>query len=279
MSEEPAPGAPAQPATPADPSTPNEPFYSSFQNAELKGYVENRGFKSVEAMAESLQNLHKLHGAPAEQLLRLPEDMSADGAMNAVWDKLGRPESAASYTNKLGENFVDDAYKQFTDVAHKAGLTDAQFGVMQDTLNAVATAQTEAIDAAFDDWSKANPAALTSAKNMFTKLGMNAETVDAMLTGDKAALFQFVADVADRTGEAAMVDGDNPNTFDTPQDPAAIEAQIKALRAEHADPKTGRVPPSINDKIRALYVKKGQAMDAQMNKAFATPTPGMAIAG
>lgn len=127
-------GQGAQP--PADTGQGNTPWYrnEAFGLADEEiGYIENKGWKeNPKQVLSAYQNLEKFQGVPAEQLIKLPKDMSAEGAMNDIYARLGRPESADKYgevplPDELKEHKLDDNRMKWADsIAHKIGLSKAQ---------------------------------------------------------------------------------------------------------------------------------------------------------
>lgn len=220
-----------------------------------KGYVENKGWKDPATVVESYRNLEKLRGVPQERLLTLPEDMTADGALDPVFDRLGRPEAAEKYTNALGEKFADDTFKAAAAQAHKLGLSDKQFAGMQEWLKGTTTGleqQRQAeIDASFNDWSEANPAALKNVQRLTAAVGVDAATMDAALQGDKAKLFDMLGKVASRMSEGQVVQGDgDPEIGLSPQ---AAQAKINQLLADKTFTE-GYF--STNAKVRGPYMAR-----------------------
>lgn len=199
-----------------------------------KGYVENKGWKDPATVVESYRNLEKLRGVPQERLLTLPEDMSEDGALDDVFDRLGRPEAADKYTNAIGDEYADDTFKAAAERAHNLGLTDKQFAGMQEwmkeSFEALDARRTEEVDGAFNDWSQANPAALQNVQRMLKAVGADAGAVDAALQGDKAQLFNMLGKVASRMGESEVVQGDGDPEFG--MTPTAAQAKIDQLLAD-----------------------------------------------
>ncbi len=84
-----------QAPNPADNST---AFYAGFQDAELRGFLETKGFKAPEELAKSYRNLEGHMGVPPERLLKLPEKADSP-EWDGIRQKLGyaRPESADKY--------------------------------------------------------------------------------------------------------------------------------------------------------------------------------------
>jgi hypothetical protein len=103
----------------------NPQWFDTFA-PELKGYVENKGFKDPAAVVESYRNLEKIHSAGPERLLKLPENLNDDKALSEIYTKLGRPEKPEGYDAKLPEG-VDVNFKKWAvDTIHSLGLTKKQ---------------------------------------------------------------------------------------------------------------------------------------------------------
>ena len=98
---------------------------------EIKTWAESKGWKSPETadpaiVAQSYFNLEKLFGADkAGRTVQLPKDESDTAALDAIFEKLGRPKDANGYDIK-----IDGANEDFLGVAkgwfHKAGLLPKQ---------------------------------------------------------------------------------------------------------------------------------------------------------
>lgn len=222
---------------------------------ENRGYVENKGWKDPATIVESYRNLEKLRGVPQERLLTLPEDMSEEGALDTVFDRLGRPEAADKYTNALGDEYADDTYKSASERAHSLGLSDKQFAGMQewmkDAFEGIEARRTAEVDAAFGDWSEANPSSLQNVQRMLKAVGAETGDVDAALQGDKAKLFAMLGKVASRMGESAVVQGDGDPEFG--MTPTAAQAKIDQLLADKTFTE-GYF--SQNMKVRAPYMAR-----------------------
>lgn len=104
---------------------------------ESRGFVENKGWTSADQALESYRNLEKLHGAPPEQIVKLPKEGDADG-WKEVYTRLGRPEEASGY--QLNEVDMPEGAVDLTsnlrEWAHEAGLSQAQASQIYDKYNA-----------------------------------------------------------------------------------------------------------------------------------------------
>lgn len=223
---------------------------------DAKGYIENKGFKEPRDLLTSYQNLEKLRGVPAERLLKLPEKADDAAAMAEVYDRLGRPEAPDKYTRALAEEFHDDTYKAIAAKAHELGLNDAQFKGMQEVTASLAAqlqdAQDEASAAAFDEWKSKNADGFNAAARAMAQAGVSEEQLEGILSGDKTALYGFLAKVGAGLNEKPIEQGDNPpGGFE--MTPARAKAKIAELMADDDFMKKYTSP---NQKVRGPAVAR-----------------------
>jgi hypothetical protein len=114
----------------------SEASWTDGLNETSQGFVQNKGWDSAEQMLDSYQNLEKSMGAPADRVLNLPSEENPEG-WNEVYDRLGRPEDAASYKlNDLSEGDVPDGginlSQNLRDWAYQAGLSQDQAASIYD---------------------------------------------------------------------------------------------------------------------------------------------------
>lgn len=205
-------------------------------NDEMKGYIETKGFADAGALAESYQNLEKLRGVPAEQLLTLPADMSDLEAMSPVYTKLGRPEAAEGYTNVLGDSFNGDVFKSIAETAHQLGLGDGQFQGLQQIMQDQSIQMKEQMDAdsaaSFDAWKAEKPEDFNNSARLLANLGMDEAGVEGVLSGDKTAMYDMLAKIAARSSEGDAVHGEQPKSEGFGMSPAAAKAKVRELMAD-----------------------------------------------
>lgn len=161
-----------------------EPSWLDAFEGDLRTHVEGAGFADVKALAASHKSLHDMRGVPAERLLTLPDDPSAEGAMDQIYTQLGRPEEPGKYTNALGEGALQDGvYDQFSAAAHKAGLSDKQFSAMQETLAAHRESQLTAQNDALAALKAENPKAVEAVRAMLATAEVGEDAMQAILDG------------------------------------------------------------------------------------------------
>lgn len=202
---------------------------------DLKGYVETKGFKDPGAVLESYRNLEKLRGVPEDRLLKLPEKLDAD-SLAPIYDKLGRPEAADKYTNALGDGFDDAVFKSVAATAHKLGLSDGQFQglqkIMAEQAASVQSAQEAADAQAFDQWKAQNGDGFQQAARVMASVGMDEAALSGLLSGNKAAMYDFLAKVGSRSAEGQIVHGNQPGSGEFGLSPAAAKSKISELFAD-----------------------------------------------
>lgn len=92
-----APVAPA--AAPAAPAAPPAAFdwgQSGLAGDSLQ-YVTAKGFKDVPAVVDSYRNLEKLHGVPADRILKVPGPDAKPEEIAAYRERLGMPKDPKEY--------------------------------------------------------------------------------------------------------------------------------------------------------------------------------------
>lgn len=203
---------------------------------DLQTYVAGKGFKDASALADSYQNLERLRGVPAENLMQFPNDPNAEGAMDPIYARMGRPDEAGGYTRVIGEDFPEDVYTAMTERAHQLGIADGQLQGMQQVmteLGASLAEQNETESAtAFDAWKADNAEGFTNAAQVMANVGMTEESIAAMLSGDKTAIYDFAAKVGARSAEGEVVMGEQPKQEGFGMSASAAKGKVAELFAD-----------------------------------------------
>lgn len=97
------------------------PWYAALPD-DLKGDAKVTRYAKSEDAARALIHFQGLYGVPENQLLRLPKPDDAAGN-EALWNRMGRPESADKYELEVpdGSPLDKDATSAFLAHMHKAG--------------------------------------------------------------------------------------------------------------------------------------------------------------
>lgn len=221
--------APAQSAAPpsATPSAgaqlsavPSGAWFNDFKNEDVKSYVSQKGFKTVEDLATSFHNLEKMKGVPEDRLLKLPEKM--DGPeVRAIFERLGAPKEAKGYELPRDQKDVDPKFTDFAEgMFHKAGVTKNQALELQKEYNEYAqkqmldqvTARNNSIIQADEklkgEWGAAYDGNINIVKQGVKVLGLDGNTLDLMEAAQgREALYKTLHKIGVSVGEAPFVDG------------------------------------------------------------------------
>lgn len=229
------------PATP--PAAKPESWYHGL-NEELTGVVEAKQWGSLEDALTSYRNLEKLHGVPAEQLLKLPEKAEDEGWAE-VHKRLGVPENAEDYKLPVPEG-DDGAYaKIMQEWFHEAHIPLDAARKIAELNNSRIAKQIEDGNAAYQVSVKEDTAALQRdlgaayedkmnvAKGVFKAMELTKEQVDGMEQAmGYGPLMKFLMKVGERMGESNFISGGGGGGEGGPVTPNAALTEITALKAD-----------------------------------------------
>ena len=119
---------------------PAPPWFASIGDAETRGYAENRAWKSPAEAVKSYRELEstfsRVRGAPADRLLVLPGPDAKPEDYAPIYDRLGRPKTAADYKlTGLDGTSTDPFAQQIAPVMHAAGITATQAKTLNEAYN------------------------------------------------------------------------------------------------------------------------------------------------
>lgn len=248
-------------------------------DTDTLGYVQTKGFKDPAAVLGSYRNLEKLHGVPAEQLLKLPGADAKPEDWAGVYDKLGRPKTADMYDIPLPEGDTGEFAKIARDWFHESGLSVKQAkGVvekwnahvattMKAQADATALAQTKAQSDLKAEWGDKFDANATLVDKAAEAFGMKKPEFDALKQAmGPAGAMKFLHNIAVKMGvdDTITTGGGKPAGFGR-MSPEQAQAQILAKR---------------NDLAFGKRFASGDA-DArrEMNELHAAAYPGDTILG
>lgn len=229
---------------PADPGAPPAaPDWMTGFNDDLKGYVQNKGFKTPADMADSYKHLEKLMGVPKEQLLKLPQKEEDADSWNAVYSKLGRPEKADDYKinapeKGADENFVKWAKGTFHELGLSAKQAEKLSGKYNEYLSGISNAHQEAFNQTLTtelnglkkEWGAAfeqNRNVALKAKEQF---GISDTEIDALSANlGFARMTKLLHQIGSSIGEDQFISGKSKG-MDGALTPAQAKDRISALK-------------------------------------------------
>ncbi len=255
--------APTPPVTPpiAPPAAPPAQATGSWLDSlspEDRAYAENKGWKAdtpPDAVFNSYKNLEKLFGADkAGRTLTLPKDASDTAALDAIYDKLGRPADPTGYEITLPEGVESDFADKAKGWFHKAGLTVDQAKAVTQAYQAAELEQAQALEqrdatekAALEkEWGAEFAQKVETAKRGAAAAGLDEEKMRrlelALGPAEAAKMLEFFGR---NYVEAKPLDGGAPAPGFGGLNPAQASAKINDLYADqnfmsrynHSDPK------------------------------------------
>jgi hypothetical protein len=232
--------------TPAAPAAAATDWTSALSD-DMKGYVQNKGFKDPSMALDSYRQMEKLMGVPHDRLAKLPEKAD-DPAWNDVYQKLGKPQSAELYKidvpKDIGdEAFANDAKKMF----YEANLTGAQAEKLTAKWNEYQRAQIADRAQAQDvkigaemqalqkEWGPQHEENIKIVQRASQAFGLDQPKADALIQafGYKEAM-QFMHKIGSKIGEDNFVIGQGQQGFNNRMSPESAKSRIKDLRADSA---------------------------------------------
>lgn len=130
-------------------------------STQLGELVKAKGWKGPADALLSYQNLEKVFGADkAGRTILAPKGDDDTDGWNAVYNRLGRPESPDKYELPVPEGDDGSFAQAAAPVLHELGLTSKQAQGLAEWWNKASSARIEAADEAFSKASEAEYAAL-----------------------------------------------------------------------------------------------------------------------
>jgi len=230
------------PALSGDTNTPTETTdWKASLSDELRAEKSLENIKDVSSLAKSFIHAQKLVGSDK---IPVPNKHATEDDWNAVYSKLGRPETADGYKFNLPEDqkVDENGLKVFADQAHKLGLLPNQAEGMVKFYNEMQANQTKeqdstalaarqkAVNELQTEWGQAYKQKVDQANNVVASVFppgfMSTNLADGTKLGDHPAVIKAFADLASKMGEDKIVQAEGP-TYLTPKQ---IDKEIATLQ-------------------------------------------------
>jgi len=222
-----------------DSGTDNAPWYGEIEDSELKGWVENKGFKDPATALQSMRNMEKLVGGDK---IAVPKDDSPE-EWAKVYNKLGRPEKAEDYQIPVPEEIGDKEFAgEAAKTMHELGLNTKQARGIAEWYNQQTQAMQEKMQVEMDEAAKADAEALRkewggnyateveTANRVMRQYDITSEEQAAILSGSEAALAKMLNRIGKSFGEDSFKEGQGSGQFTQTSDGA--KAEIEALKSD-----------------------------------------------
>lgn len=239
------------PAAPATPPAPDASWFAS-ADQDFQGWLQNKGLAAKDAPTAALEaakmfrEFEKAKGVPADRLLTLPADPNDKAAMDAIYERLGRPNAPGEYGLKVAEDKSDETYVEWAQgIAHELGLTKAQAASFDTKLReyvAQYETETETVTEAERaaniaklqaEWGNTFHTNMELAKATVRKLGADAETLTALeeAIGTNSGVAKLFQKIGAGMGESGFVIGGTTSVLGATT-PEGAAAKIKELKGD-----------------------------------------------
>ena len=209
---------------------------------ELRADKSLENIKDVQSLAKSYIHAQKLVGADK---IPVPNKHATEDDWNAVYSKLGRPETADGYKFNLPEDqkVDEEGLKVFADHAHKLGLlpnqaegmvkfyNEMQANQLKEQDSTALAGRQKAMDELQTEWGQAYKQKVDQANNVVASVFppgfMSTNLADGTKLGDHPAVIKAFADLASKMGEDKIPQAEGP-TYLTPKQ---LDKEIATLQA------------------------------------------------
>lgn len=223
------------------PPAPAASWLDSIEDSDLKGYVQNKGWKDPRELADGYRNLEKLLGG---EKLPLPKGEDDAEGWARVYDSLGRPQAADAYKiPTMGEGqdqFVKDVQAKF----HELGLSEKQGNALAEWYHGVQQGMVDSSLAGMGQKAEADLASLKTewggaydeniefGRRAAREYGLDeaklSKMEQALGTGE---MLKLMARIGRSQGEASFQRGDG-GSGQFGMTPAQAQARISELKAD-----------------------------------------------
>lgn len=231
-------GAPA--ASTTQPANANGTWYDNIEDSDLKGYLQNKGWKDPTELAVGYRNLEKLVG---HEKVPLPKGNDDAEGWARVYDALGRPKEAGEYKLAVPEG-ADPAFaQQAASKFHELGLSARQASALTEWWNGQAgsvqqaqmQAQSQATEQQLNtlkgEWGQAWDENLELGRRAARQFGLDEATLTKMENGmGTADMLKFMSRIGRGLTEHTFESGRSSTSFG--MTPEAAKNRISALQQD-----------------------------------------------
>lgn len=233
--------------SPVAAGTPAPPWYSTFADADLRGYAENHHWTGPEDAVSKHRDLERLRGVPAERLLKLPEKLDDANALMPIYDRLGRPKEASGYDIPIpAENGDPEFAKAAAGKFHEVGLNTTQAKAIATWWNETAQANAAAViqqvaqehqvdlDEVKREWGGQYGAreelGRRAVRELLMPSGLDVEDLNEIedVIGT-AKLMKFAAHLGEKLGGGEFIDGSRTGNGASSMSPEGAQSRITEL--------------------------------------------------
>lgn len=217
---------------PISDEAPSNNWYDGMDDA-MVGMIQNKGWDQPGDVIEAYKNLESYHGVPADQLMKIPKDGSAE-SWGEVWERIGRPQASDQYEMAIPEGMAvnEELFNQARQTAFENGVTATAFTKMMDLYNqsvldgnnAFEQSEAESLEQQKADlkreWGPNMDESIFMADKAMRELGLSDEAQQIIQTGlGYDEMYKMFKKVGELTAEKNPEGGESRSDFGkTPQE-------------------------------------------------------------
>jgi len=255
----------AAPSAPSGNAGTQGPWYSGYDE-QTQAFIQNKGWNDPADLLTSYRNLEKFAGG-SKNLLELPGEDAEPSAWDAVFNKLGRPESPDKYGIQPPEGANETLVEWFKQTSHELGLTERQAKTffekyvglesefMQQNEAQMREASEKAIDSLKREWGQGFNAQIDAGKRAVAALGFNEEQLSAYESKlGTAEMLKLFATLGSKMGEDTFEGGERSSNSSFGLTPAMAQQQIADLKmdSQFMEKYMSGAPDAINKMKRLM---------------------------
>lgn len=215
-------------------------WYDSIEDGDLKGYVQNKGWKDPVELANGYRNLEKLLGG---EKVPLPKGADDAEGWSRVYDALGRPKSADEYSLAVPEGGSPEFAKAAAGKFHELGLSKTQAEALTTWYNEQAQTQISGMQQAQaakveqdmqalrGEWGQAWDENVELGRRAARQFGLDAGKLEALENAfGTGEMLKFMSKIGRGLTEHTFEGGRSTNSFG--MTPEAAKQRINALRED-----------------------------------------------
>lgn len=200
--------------------TEQDTWYSSFEDADLKLYTQNKGWKNPQDAIVGYRNLESKLGTA----INLPSEKSTQEEINAFYKKLGRPETPEAYNLSIPEGQDSSFAQNMSKAMFDSGIPAKSAQALASAWNDYQTKQAQAyeaeqikiektqIESLKNEWGAQYETNESLAKNAAKAFGVTGDQIDKLqkVMGFDGAM-KFFAGLGAKIGEDKFISGNTNN--------------------------------------------------------------------
>lgn len=221
-------------------STSTGNWYDAIEDGDLKGYVQNKGWKDPVELANGYKNLEKLLGG---EKLPMPKGADDKEGWARVYDAMGRPKTAEEYKLPVPQGDSGEFAKQAAAKFHELGISQQQANALSEWWNSQQQAQTtgqqtqtqertiQDMTALKSEWGQAYDENINLGQRAVREFGLDQGKLEALegAWGTKGML-EFMAKIGRGLTEHGFEGGQTTNSFG--MTPEAARSKIAGLQSD-----------------------------------------------